>query len=92
MECTAPLAGGERFAFNFYRNWAQLLFCQLGQPPVTIMSREGVTQGYPILVILYRITLTPLTEELRAVDPGLLPPFIWIMRRLMVRHDIVHRY
>ena len=26
-------------------------------------------------MVLYRITLVPLAEELRAADPGLLPPF-----------------
>ena len=35
-------AGG-RFAFNCYRHWAQLLLCQPGEPPVTILIREGVT-------------------------------------------------
>ena len=39
------------------------------------MSREGVTLGDPISTVLYRITLAPLAEELRAVDPGLLSPF-----------------
>ena len=27
--------------FNFYRHCAQLLLCQTGEPPVTILSREG---------------------------------------------------
>ena len=39
------------------------------------MSKEGVTQGDPLSMILYGITLTPLAEELRMVDPGLLSPF-----------------
>ena len=34
---------GERFTFNCYRHWAQLLLRQLGEPPVTILIREGVT-------------------------------------------------
>ena len=42
---------------------------------VTILSREGVTQGDPISVVLYGITLAPLAEELRAADSGLLSPF-----------------
>ena len=41
----------------------------------TILSREGVTQGDPISMVLYRITLAPLIEEIRAADPGLLSPF-----------------
>ena len=29
---------GSRSALNFYRHWAQLLLCQTGDPPVTILS------------------------------------------------------
>ena len=36
---------GARFIFNCYRHWVKLLLRQLGEPPVTILSREGVTQG-----------------------------------------------
>ena len=66
---------GTRFAFNCYRHWAQLLLRQTGEPPVTILIREGVTQGYPLSMLLYGITLAPLVEELRAADPGLLLTF-----------------
>ena len=55
---------GTRFAFNCYKNWAQLLLRQPGEPPVTILSREGVTQGDPLYMVLYGITLVPLAEEL----------------------------
>ena len=66
---------GARFAFNFYRHWAQLLLCQPGEPPVTILSREGVTQVDPLLMLLYGITFAPLAKELILADPGLLLPF-----------------
>ena len=66
---------GARFVFNCYRHWAQLLLCQTGEPPVTILSREGVTQGGPLSMVLYGITLVPMAEELIAADPGLLSPF-----------------
>ena len=62
---------GARFALNCYRLWVQLLLRQPGEIPVTILSREGVTQGYPLSMVLYGITLAPLAEELRAADPGL---------------------
>ena len=48
---------------------------QPGEPPVTILSKEGVTQGDPFSMVLYRINLVPLVEELRAADPGILSPF-----------------
>ena len=66
---------GARFALNCYRHWAQLLLCQTGEPPVTILSREGITQGDPLSMVLYGITLVPLANELRAADTGLLLPF-----------------
>ena len=66
---------GERFAFNLYRHWAQLLLCQTGEPPVTIFSQEGITQGDPLSMVLYGITLSPLYKELRAADSVLLYPF-----------------
>ena len=66
---------GSRFTFNCYRHWYQLLLRQPGEPPVTILSIEGVTHGDPLLMVLYGITLVPLTEEIRAADPGLLYTF-----------------
>ena len=66
---------GARFAFNCYRHWAQLLLRHLGEPPVTILIPEGVTQGDPLSVVFYRIALVPLAEELRVADPGILSPF-----------------
>ena len=68
-------SAGARFAFDFYRHWAQHLLRQTGEPPVTILSREGVTHGDLFLMVLYGITLVPLSEELRAAYPGLLLPF-----------------
>ena len=64
-----------RFAFNCYRHWAQLILRQPRETPVTVLSREGVTQGDPLSMVLYRITLVPLTEELKVADLGLLSPF-----------------
>ena len=66
---------GERFAFNCYRHWAQILLRQPGEPPVTILNIEEVTQGDPLSMVLYGITLVPLAEELRSADPGILSRF-----------------
>ena len=55
---------GARFAFSFYKHWAQLILRQPGEPSVTILSRDEVTQGNPLSMVLYRITLAPLAEEL----------------------------
>ena len=66
---------GARFLFNCYRHWAQLLLCQTGETPVTILIQEGVTQGDPLLVVLCRINLVPLAEELSVADLGVLSLF-----------------
>ena len=64
-----------RFMFNCYRHWAQLLIRQPGETPVKILSQERVTQGDPLLMVLYGITLIPLAEELISADLGILSPF-----------------
>ena len=54
------LPAGARFTFNCYRYWPQLLLRQPGELPVKILSIEGVTQGDPLSMVWYRITLVPL--------------------------------
>ena len=66
---------GVRFEFNCYRHWVQLLIRQPGESPVIILIREGITQGDPLSMVLYRITLVPLVEDIRDADPTLLSPF-----------------
>ena len=61
--------------FNIYRHWAQLLFRHPGETPVRILRREGVNQGYPLSMVLYGIALVPQSEELKAVDSGLISLF-----------------
>ena len=66
---------GARFALNCYKHWAQLLLRQTGEPPFTMLNIEGVTQGEPLTMVLYGITIFPLEEELQAANPGLLSLF-----------------
>ena len=70
-----PWLTGARSLINWYMHWAQLLLRQPGEPPVTILNWEGVTQGYPLAMVLYGITLIPLVEEIRVADQGLLYRF-----------------
>ena len=65
----------ERFSFNFYNHWAQLLLCQPGDQTFTLLSREGITCGDPLFMVLYGIILVPLEEDIRAEDLRLVPPF-----------------
>ena len=66
---------GTIFAFNCYKYRVQLILCHPGIPLVTLLSQEEVTQGYPILMVLYRITPVSLAEYLRAEDLGFVTPF-----------------
>ena len=50
---------GARFALNFYKHWAEIILLQLRGPLVMIQRQEGVNRGYPLLVVLYGITLIP---------------------------------
>ena len=66
---------GERFDFNCYKHWAKLLFRRTGEDPVIILSREGVSKGYPLSMVLYGITLVTLAEELHTAALDFLEPF-----------------
>ena len=46
----------------------------MGRPPDTLLIEEVVTQGDPLLVVLYGITLVHLVDYIQAVDPGILTP------------------
>ena len=50
---------GARFALNCYKHWAQLLLRQPHGAPVILLSREGVTQGDPLYIVLYGIPPIP---------------------------------
>ena len=64
---------GARFAFNCYKHWTQLLLRHLGELPVKILSREGVTQGDPLSIVLYGIT--------RMLEEKLCPMLVAIERK-----------
>ena len=68
-------AGGAKFAFNCYRHAGQLILRRQGQDCEIILSREGVTQGDPLSMILYGIALLPLTESLQEDEPQVMQPW-----------------
>ena len=83
---------GARFEFNCYKHWAQLLLRQPGEPPVTILSREGVTQGDPSLWFCTGSPLSPLQRSSEQRTRGSSPLFMRMMRLLMLRPDVAHSY
>ena len=68
-------ANGARFSFNCYRHSAQLLLRRRGGDCEIILSREGVTQGDPLSMVLYGLALTPLAETIRAAVPTVVQPW-----------------
>ena len=46
-----------------------------GLDPVFVLSKEGVTQGCPLGMILYGVSLLGLGEHLREEAPGVLQPW-----------------
>ena len=53
---------GPRFTFNFYKHCEHLILHHPRDPPGTLLSREGVTQGDPLLMVLYAIKIIPSVE------------------------------
>ena len=64
-----------RFTFNCYCHEITLICRQPGGEIVTILSKEGVTQGDPLAMDLYGIALLPLAELLRKEFPEVLQPW-----------------
>ena len=65
--------GRARFAFNCYRHSLQLLIHRPGEvDPEALLSKEGVTQGDPLSMVLYGLSLSVLAEQIRGEYPGLI--------------------
>ena len=67
---------GARFAFNCYRHWSQLMIRSGdGYEGHWMMSKEGVTQGDPLSMILYGLGMLPLTMKLKNAVPECIQPW-----------------
>ena len=61
---------GARFSFNCYRHSTVMVVRRRGGVPEYILSREGVTQGDPLSMLLYGLAMTPLALILQREEPG----------------------
>ena len=67
---------GAQFAFNFYKHFAILVIRgKDSRSACIILSKEGVTQGCPLAMVLYAIGLLPLTKKLKRDLPDLFQPW-----------------
>ena len=66
---------GSRFAFNCYRHEVMLIFRNPGKEVKILWSKEGVTQGDPMAMMLYGIAILPLAEMLQKEIPDVLQPW-----------------
>ena len=65
-----------RFAYNCYRHFPQLVMRVPGDhTPKIILSKEGVTQGDPMTMPLYGISVAVLAEQLKRKFPS--PMQVW---------------
>ena len=65
-----------RFAFNCYKHFLQLIIRVPGdRTPNIILSKEGVTQGDPMAMPLYGISVAVLAEQLKRIFPS--PMKVW---------------
>ena len=66
---------GARFAFNFYRHWATVVIRAGDGTGHLLFSKEGVTQGDPVDMVVYGMGIFPLIRELWQAHPGVTQPW-----------------
>lgn len=60
---------GARFAFNCYRHHFILMIRKMDGSACVMHSKEGVTQGDPLAMVIYGIGMLPLVREVKKSIP-----------------------
>ncbi len=66
---------GARCGFNCYRHFAMLITRCGNDLFLIILSKEGVTQGDPLAMVMYGLGLLPLIRNLKTEGPDLHQPW-----------------
>ena len=66
---------GARFVFNFYRHWSLLVLLNGNCMASFLYIKEGVTQGYPLEMIVYGIRIFPPIKNLKWEIPDITHPW-----------------
>ena len=64
-----------RFVFNCYRHWSSIVLQNRNGKSSIIYSREVVTQGGPLAMIVYGIGILPLIKNLKRAIPDITQPW-----------------
>ena len=63
--CRVLWSRSSRFIFNSYKGHA---FLFVAGSSLVLLSKEGVTQGDPLAMLIYGIGVLPLTQKLKCPD------------------------
>ena len=66
---------GARFTYNCYKHWTMLVLRGEDGATIVLHSKEGVTQGDPLAMIVYGVGMLPLTRYLKMQIKELLQPW-----------------
>ena len=67
---------GAKFTFNCYRHWATLVVRNIKDGSGHFLhSKEGLTHGDPLAMIVYGIGVLPLISDLRRDHPHVTQPW-----------------
>jgi Reverse transcriptase (RNA-dependent DNA polymerase) len=62
---------GARFVFNCYRHYTTMVIRSNDRTGAFILSKEGVTQGDPLSMVVYVLGLLPLIRQLKQAFPAI---------------------
>ena len=65
---------GVRCSFNCYRHWDTMVITAGYGTGHFLHSKEGVTQGDTLSMIVYGLVISPLIQDLRMAHPGVTQP------------------
>ena len=61
---------GDCFVFNCYFHWSSLVFQNSNGTAIFLHSREGITQGDPLAIIAFSISIIPFIKNLKRYIPN----------------------
>ena len=65
---------GSQFEFNCYIQWDTLVIREGNSTGHFLYSKEEVTQGYPLAIVVYVLGILPLIQELQMTHPIITQP------------------